>query len=261
MNDVSTPIAPLAEPFLLPGNQIGIVMVHGYGGTIADYRALADLLNATGYSVFGLRLAGHGQGPEALRRSTVPEWQQSVTDVVAEARRKCAQVFLLGSSFGGVLVLDYVAEHQDLAGMILVNTALSYSGAGIFQGLILRVMKLFTPDYPKKGLSEPERQMAERIGSSKAWPIDGIIATSRFAKLVAATKLALITTPALIMRSNHDPVVGTKNSERLASLLGSTQKELVTIPIVTHRPFRNQEANLYMATQVNHFIKRLLAET
>jgi carboxylesterase len=258
---VSSPIVPPALPFNMAGNDIGIVIVHGYGGSIADYRVLAQFLNADGYSIFGIRLAGHGQGQEALRHSTLATWQSSVTQGVTLARQTCRQVFVLGSSFGGVLCLDFAANNRNIAGMILVNTALSYSGAGVFQGLVLRIMKLFTPDYPKKGLTEEEREIAARIGSSSAWPIDGILATSRFARNIVVPKLPSITVPTLIMRSNNDPVVGTKNSERLANLLGSTSKELITIPVSTHRPFRHPEATAFMGVQINQFIKQVLAKS
>lgn len=257
----SIKIVTAALPFTLSGNDIGIVIVHGYGGSIADYRALGQLLNARGYSVFGIRLAGHGQGQAALRHSTLSEWQSSVSAGVKLARQTCRQVFILGSSFGGVLVLDEAEKDRNIAGLILVNTALSYSGGGVFQGFVLRLMKLITPDYPKKGLSEEERQTAQRIGSSSAWPIDGIIATSRFAGRSVVPRLPLITTPTLIMRSDNDPVVGTKNSERLAHLLGSVDKELVTIPVSTHRPFRSPEANDFMADRIYQFIQRVLAKT
>lgn len=257
----STPIAPAALPFSWPGNDVGVVIVHGYGGSIADYRVLAQLLNADGYSVFGLRLAGHGQGQEALRHSTLSDWQSSVAQGIALARQTCRQIFIIGSSFGGVLSLDYASSDRNIAGLILVNTALSYSGAGVFQGLALRVMKLFTPDYPKKGLSQEEREIAARIGSSSAWPIEGILATSRFARNIVVPKLPSINVPTLILRSNHDPVVGTQNSQRLADLLGSTDKELVTIPVSTHRPFRHPDANAFMGKQISWFIKKVLAKS
>ncbi len=238
---------------------MGVLIIHGYGGSIGDYRALAERLHKFGYTIYGLRLAGHGQGQLALRRSTLPEWQQSVVNGLVELHKKCNKIFMVGSSFGGVLVLDYAAQHSDVIGLVLVNTALSYSGAGIFQGLVLRLMRLFTPDYPKRGLTAEERQQAEKIGSASAWPIDGILTTSSFAKTRVAPSLTQVTVSALIMRSHDDPIVGAKNSERLMARLGSENKELVTIPVATHRPFRNEQANDFMAEKIQKFIERVVA--
>lgn len=253
------PIVPQAQPFLLTGGSVGIVIVHGYGGSIGDYHVIADKLHNAGYTVAGVRLAGHGQDQVALRLATVPDMQASVAVAVQEIRQHCKQVIILGSSYGGVLALDYAAHHPDVAGLVVVNTALSYSGAGIFQGSILRVMRLFTPDYRKKNLSTEEQQEGKAVGSASAWPITGILSTSRFAKKKVIPALPSITTPTLIFHSQHDPIVSTKNSQRLASLLGSTKKEVVTLPNDTHRPFRDHETSIFMADYIHEFIRLVIA--
>ncbi len=255
----SISIIEAAKPFSLPGNDIGIVLVHGYGGSIADYRDFGQLLHSYGYTISGLRLSGHGQGPEMLRQTTVEDCLQSVKEAVTEIQKTCHQVYLLGSSFGGVLSLALGAEQSNIAGLIVINTALSYSGAGIFQGLLLRFLKLFTPDYPKKGLTEEELRYAKSIGSAVAWPIAGILSTSKFAQKVVIPKLSAIRIPTLIMYSQADPVVGVENSKKLQALLKNTSVESAEIPIQTHRPFRDTKATLFMAHRVHEFIQRFLA--
>lgn len=261
MSETSTPIIPLAQPFRLTGNDIGVVIIHGYGGSIGDYRTIAEQLHEFGYTVLGVRLAGHGQDQPALRASTIKDCQQSVAAAVTDMRTTCRHIFLMGSSYGGVLSLDYAARDPDLAGMILVNTALSYSGAGVFQGIILRLLRLFTPDYPKRGLSEKSKQEAKTVGSASAWPISGILATSRFARHEVIPKLPTIHVPALIIHSQDDPIVGSENSEKLATLLGSTSKKIVTIPFGSHRPFRSRESVTFMAEKTREFIQSAIAKT
>lgn len=255
-----SPITAQAQSFHLAGHDAGIVLIHGYGGSIGDYRRLAEQLHAFGYSVSGLRLAGHGQGQEALRQSTVADCQRSVAEAVSDIRRTCRQVFLLGSSFGGVLALDYAEHHQDVNGLVLVNTALAYSGAGIFQGLILRLMNFFTPDYPKQGLTTEEKHQAALVGSSPAWPISGILATSRFARRDVIPKLSSVCIPALILHSQDDSVVGPANSRKLANLIGSSTKEIQQIPVATHRPFRHPEATAFIAERMHRFISAVIAK-
>jgi len=117
-----------------------------------------------------------------------------------------------------------------------------------------------TPDYPKKGLSTEEKEYAKNIGSSVAWPINGILATAQFAQRMVVPELPSIHVPALILHSQDDPVVGTKNSERIAALLGSSIKDRLTIPVATHRPFRNEQANAFMAKNIHSFITTVLAK-
>lgn len=257
--NVKPEIMPLAQPFTLVGNDIGVVLIHGYGGSVGDYSAIAQHLHRAGFTVHGLRLAGHGQGQTALRKATVSDCQWSVAEAVTNMQKSCRHIFLLGSSFGGVLALDYGANHPNVAGLILVNTALSYAGAGVFQGIILRLLRLFTPDYRKKGLSEQDRLDAQKVGSSEAWPINGILATAKFAQDEVLPNLANIKVPALIMHSQNDNIVGSENSIKLANLLGSTNKQTMAIQFGTHRPFRSPESVAFMAEKTQQFIRAVLA--
>ncbi|MBI5466809.1 MAG: alpha/beta fold hydrolase [Candidatus Kerfeldbacteria bacterium] len=255
----STPVTAAAESFLLPGGETGCLIIHGYGGSIGDYRQCAELLQQQGLTVLGLRLAGHGQGKAALRQTTVTDWQASVESGWQELRSRCRRTIIMGSSFGGVLALDLAHRHpSEIDGLILVNTALSYSGGGVLQGVLLRLMRLVTPYYPKKGLTPAERERGQQMGSTDAWPINGILATATFARRSIVPILSEIHQPALILSSSHDAVVGPQNSQRLMETLGSAAKESVIIPVQTHRPFRDAQAVEYIAQQVLAFIRRHL---
>ncbi len=257
----STPdITPGARSFLIAGDETGVLIIHGYGGSIGDYRSFANQLHARGYTVSGVRLAGHGQGLAALQRTSVEDWRQSVADGMAELRRQCRTVFILGSSFGAVLALDYAVRHPDhVPGLALVNCALSYRGGGVFQGLALRLMRLVTPYYPKRGMTEAERQRGRDVGSTDAWPIDGILATSLFARRTVGPSLPRITAPALIMYSARDPVVGQRNSDRLIRRLGSQIKMNVPLPVATHRPFRDSATVEFLVNRVDDFFGQVIA--
>jgi carboxylesterase len=235
MSSSSTPILPAAQPFRLDAGQVGVLILHGYGGTPADYRAIAEQVHQHGYTVSVPLLAGHGRGQEALRATTVAACQESVLTEVQQLAQQCSKIILLGSSFGGVLALDVAERYQMVHGLVLVNTALSYSGGGVFQGIALRILRLFRPDYPKKGLSDAEREYAASVGSAPAWPINGILATSSFAQKTVIPALPKVHIPTLILHSHEDPIVGTKNSELIANQIGSRDVRIETIPVATHR--------------------------
>ncbi|MCE7861299.1 MAG: carboxylesterase, partial [Chloroflexi bacterium CFX2] len=59
-------IIETAEPFLLPGNRTGILLIHGFTGTPKEMRWMGDYLNEFGYSCLGIRLAGHATTPEDM---------------------------------------------------------------------------------------------------------------------------------------------------------------------------------------------------
>lgn len=256
----STPIHPQAQPFFLSAGKIGVLLIHGYGGSIGDYHRFGELLHQAGLTVSGLRIAGHGQDLETLRRTSIADMQASVSTAVQELRQQVDQCVLLGSSFGAVLALDYAAHHpQDCAGVILVNAALTYRGGGPFQAVLLRLMRCFTPYYKKRGLTSRDQQQGASVGSATAWPIDGILATKRFAQRVVVPQLGQVVSPVLIMHSQSDPVVGTAQNTLLRTRLGSSVRELYTLHSMSHRPFRDEQATREIADVTCRFIQHQVA--
>ena len=51
-----------AEPFFYPGNETGCLLIHGFTGAPTEMQPLGKYLADCGYSVLGIRLAGHGTG-------------------------------------------------------------------------------------------------------------------------------------------------------------------------------------------------------
>ena len=60
------------------GGRLGVLLVHGLGGTPTELRFVAHGLARAGHTVYCCQLAGHCATPEELRRSTWQEWYASV---------------------------------------------------------------------------------------------------------------------------------------------------------------------------------------
>ncbi len=255
----STPIAAGAQPFILSGGPIGILVIHGYGGSAGDYRIFAEGLNQRGYTVMVMRVAGHGQGLTTLRSSHIYDWRKSVADAMAELRAITQSIVVLGASFGGALALDAVANVPgNILGYVSVNTPTSYRGGGGTQKILLRVLRIFTPYYPKFGLSRKDKEKYKQLGSTTAWPIDGILETYSFFSRYLFPVIGRVHVPALLLANEHDPIVGGESLQKLYSSLGSMVKTKMFIPGKTHRPFRDPEATAFLVDQVDHFIQRIV---
>ena len=63
--------------FLLEGGQVGILLVHGLGGTPIDVKFVAHALNRAGHTVYCPLLRGHGGTVELLNASTWADWYRS----------------------------------------------------------------------------------------------------------------------------------------------------------------------------------------
>lgn len=97
-------------PFLMQGGKAAALMVHGFPGTPADVRPLADCLNALGWTVQGILLPGFGAQIETLPKRTHHEWSAAVREALQVLRQDHAPTVLVGHSMGGALAMIVAAE-------------------------------------------------------------------------------------------------------------------------------------------------------
>ena len=69
-----------AEPFFFPGGPTGCLLIHGFTGTPREMRWMGEYLSKKGFTVLGVRLAGHATSPEDMRRSSWRDWVASIED-------------------------------------------------------------------------------------------------------------------------------------------------------------------------------------
>ena len=83
-----------AEPFFLKGNDIGVLLCHGFTGTTQSMRYLGEQLHGAGYTVIGPRLKGHGISPQAMAKTTAGDWIDSVDEALVAERLDAARGLL-----------------------------------------------------------------------------------------------------------------------------------------------------------------------
>lgn len=142
-------ISPVAEGFRrvgqpANGRRIGVLLSHGFTGSPAAMRPWAEYLNSLGYTVSVPRLPGHGTNLHEMINTTWPDWYQTVEDEYLWLSERCDLVFAAGLSMGGGLVLR-LAQHHDVAGLILVNPAIA---ADDWKFKFLPLMSKFIPTIP-----------------------------------------------------------------------------------------------------------------
>ncbi len=99
-----------AEPFLLKGGSHGVLLIHGFTGLPAELLLMGQYLNDRGFTVLGVRLAGHGTTPEDMSHMTKHDWMDSVRDGYAVLSGLTETVSLAGHSMGGLLALMLASE-------------------------------------------------------------------------------------------------------------------------------------------------------
>ncbi len=100
------------SPSTQEGGKGVALLVHGFPGTPAELRSLADALHRTGWTVRQMRLPGHGSAYRSLLQTRAPEWERAVLEELAVLQVMHRPVLLVGYSLGASLSIPVAAERN-----------------------------------------------------------------------------------------------------------------------------------------------------
>jgi carboxylesterase len=194
---------PGAEPFAADGGEVGVVLSHGFTGTTQSLRPWAEHLAAAGLTVRLPRLPGHGTRWQDLNDTRWPDWYGEVERAFDDLRGRCRQVFAMGLSMGGTLVLRLAEQHPaDVAGIVLVNPLLGTERKDVKYAL--PVLHRFVPSLP--GIASDIRKPGSTELAYDRTPLKAMHSLTQLYREVAAD-LGKVTAPVLVFRSRVDHVV------------------------------------------------------
>jgi carboxylesterase len=221
----------------LPGGRLGVLLIHGLGGTPTELRFIAQSLARCGHTVLCSQLAGHCGTPEELRRSTWQEWDASVQEAHDRLRETCDVIVAGGLSMGGILALQLAQKRPEAVhGLLLYAPTLALDGWSMpwYSRALPYVRGLPTgldfelAEREPYGLKD-ERVRALVLSSMQSGDSGqaGVFNTpmrsfAQFNKLVAVVKrdLGKVRQPALIVHPRDDDMASLKNAHYLQAHLG-----------------------------------------
>lgn len=210
-------IAKSAEPFYFPGNETGCLLIHGFTGAPTEMRPLGEFLAGNGYSVMGIRLAGHGTDITDMNRMYWKDWSASVLDGWHLLGSTTKRIFLIGLSMGGALAL-YHASFLPVAGVVGLSTPYQIKSDPRLP--FLPLISLFIP-YMAKGKSDwQNRNAVEDHFSYAQYPTKAIIQLNNLLKALQCA-LPKVTAPALLMHALKDLGVSPDNMDKIYNQLGT----------------------------------------
>jgi carboxylesterase len=203
---------PGAEPFSADGGPHGFLAIHGFTGSPASMRPLAERFAEAGWAVECPLLPGHGTAVADMLPTRWEDW--SATAEVAYQRladRVDGRIVVGGLSMGGTLTVWLASRHPEIAGIVCINPLVAGAGqlkdivqAGADQGQ--ETMPGISSDIAAPGVVElayTETPLRPLLSLFDA--VDDLQAG-----------LASIDVPVLLFTSPEDHVVPPFNSDHLA---------------------------------------------
>lgn len=220
----------VCKPFYHRGGDNGILLVHGFTGSAAHMRKLADALAQRGYTVRTINLPGHAATEEDMGRQTWQTWLQACKEASLEMMGEVKTFTIGGLSMGGVLSL-LVAEQMKVNGCVPISAPMGVMNkmlplAGLAAPFVKRIPWGEQPDRSR------QLDPAYDFGYTGFPTAKG----SDLFKLIKLAKRNLfnINCPILCVQSDGDDTITPSSADEILAGVSSDHKEKLWLHGVPH---------------------------
>lgn len=219
-----------AEAYRFKAGPVGVLLLHGFTASPTELRPLANVLYQAGYSVSGIRLAGHGTHLDELRKTSRQDWLNSAQQGLEELGDTCEQVFIIGLSMGGVIAAHLAAKYpRQVHGLCLLAPAFKVQSHFLF---LAHLLKHVVPSIAKGPQSLAYFQK-HGLFAYDAMPVSAL---AELHSLIRTTTplLPQVHQPTAVFMGMRDHTVIPNSGLSIWRALGTEQKILVHLPLSGH---------------------------
>ncbi len=209
-----------AGPYFYHGNEIGIILTHGFSSTAQEMHQLGQYLHEQfGYTVLGVLLAGHGTSPADLAQTDMIDWYKSLKESYDFVKQNCTKVILIGHSMGATLSMILAAnESVDAIVTMCAPIKVEYFMQD-YLFLVADLLKYFPRRKEEIELMEKNNLLNYRVSALKA--VEHLLDLME----VAREEIKKVATPILTITAGKDDRVPLYNAEKIHELVKSEIKE------------------------------------
>lgn len=212
------------EPLYVEGRResprVGVLVLHGFGGSPYSMQEYALRFVDAGHSVALPLLTGHGSTPQDMEKARWTDWTGDADSAYGWLEQRADRIFVTGLSMGGTLALWAAERHPEVAGIVTVNAALRFREEPLMNLLGVlgfpRWLKTIGNDIRKPGQDE------------RAYSKIPVRAMRQLGLLLRDVRkdLPRIDCPALLFSSPDDHVVPPANQQETYARISSRDKTL-----------------------------------
>ena len=196
-------------------------MIHGFTGTPAEMLPLGEYLAGRGFTVCGVRLAGHGTNPSHLRGITYRHWIDSAKNALFDLKKECTQIYVAGFSMGGTIAL-HLAANYSLNGLIVICAPVRIY-IKFYLMRLLNLLRGFKQEVEQNIKDPAARKNHIAYGSA---PPGAALQLFRLIRAVGPM-IPELSKPVLIFQSTADRIVSPENAKYLYNrLTKATDRDL-----------------------------------
>lgn len=234
------------QPFLLAGGRQGVLLLHGFTGTAAHMRPLAEHLHAMGFTVLGENLPGHGTRLTDMSAVHWQDWLEAAKAGVMRLRGRCDSVCVAGLSMGGCLAL-ILAEQMQV-------DAVATLSAPMGTRVPLWLAPLAAPFVPTVHW-RARAPLDEKYDYGYAgFPTRSGADLARLIRM-ARRDLHAVTCPLLVVQSHGDRTITAASAQTILRGASSEVKSVLWLKDAPHVCTLSAEAALIAPAVAEHFLR------
>ena len=247
-------IVPGAEPWSADGDDIGVLLLHGFTGSPASMRPWGERMAQQGWTVRVPLMPGHGLPRwQDANNTTWHDWYGEVERNFLELKARCRHVFAMGLSVGGAMSLRLAEEHHDdITGLVLVNPAVLSEDKRL---VLLPILSTFIEGLPA-ATNDIALEGPDEIAYPKM-PLKALKSLTEFWKIVKAD-LPKVDQPLLLLNSAQDHLIETSSSDYVMTHVSSTDRTRVVLMDSFHVATLDYDAEIIFSDSIE-FVRRLTA--
>jgi carboxylesterase len=237
-------LSPLA--YAAGSGPVGVLLVHGFTGSVAETRPMAEYLASRGLAVRCPLLPGHGTDPRDLTHIRWQAWADQVESEFRDLLRQCQSVFAGGLSLGSLLTLWLGIRHPEISGLIAMAPAVKVQNRLMPLALVLRYLFKYSPFgvIGDTDLGDPTAQ--ERSWYYDQLPLWGASEVYLLQRWVNRA-LPRIHQPILIFQGRRDAQLDPLAAQIVHDRVASVDKKLVWLKNSGHNVLVDGERELVWA--------------
>lgn len=243
-SQMDTTIKPGNDGYVLGNGSNAILFTHGLSSSPHEDRALAEYLAERNFTVYVVRLEGHGTSVEDLTRTKWEDWYANYREAYLNLKETKEKVYVGGMSLGGVIALK-LAEDEKVDGVISLAPSLVLDDE---RAKYAWFFKYFTK-YSLRNISATDLPY-----NYDRFPVASVAQMLEMSGVVQ-NDLNKVDEPILIMQYKNDYRASPKSSQIVYDNVLSANKQLEWIEGTGHVMINDEDKETYFE-QIYQFIKQ-----
>lgn len=220
----------VCKPFFHHGSDHGVLLLHGFTGSCAHMRKLANALAERGYTVRTVNLPGHATSEADMARTDWQQWLHAAKEAAYEMMRETRVFTVGGLSMGGVLSL-LIAQQMKPDGCVTLSAPTSV------QNPLLPLAGALAPFKPRVAWRTHEER-GQKLDSAYDFGYSGF-PTAKGADLYRLIRLARqnlfnVSCPILCVQSEADETISRSSADTILSGVGSELRQKLWLKEAPH---------------------------